>query len=127
MDERRVHIYASGRGFAVVPVCYLPEKGWMECEPVQEVRLEKGLPMVALFEKALERAAQCPCRDLQVWSGTPGGWRDHHLFAARLIEREETWQLFILPDPAPAMEWPADTPVSDIVRYLIAQLRTALT
>ncbi len=126
MDERRVHIYASGRGFAVVPVCYLPEQGWVECEPVQEVSLEKGLPTAVILEQAIEGAAQHPCRDPQAWSGAPGGWRDRHLFAAHLIKREETWQLFILPDSTPTREWPANTPVSHITRYLIAQLGTAL-
>ena len=126
MDERRVHIYGSGRGFAVVPVCHHPEKGWVECEPVQEVGLEKALPIRALFEEAIERAVQHPCSDLQVWDCTRGGWRDHHLFAARLVWRAGTLQLFILPDATPVEAWPENVPVEYPVRRLVEQLGVAL-
>ncbi|HNT77647.1 MAG TPA: hypothetical protein PKH77_21755 [Anaerolineae bacterium] len=84
MNGRRGHIYVSGQGFAVVPVCCHPEQGWVECEPVQEVSLVKGLPIAAIFEEAIERAAQHPCADLRLWEGTQASWREHHLFAARL-------------------------------------------
>jgi hypothetical protein len=126
MDERRVHVYGSGRGFAVVPVCYHSEKGWVECEPVQEVGLEKGLPIRVIFEEAIERAAQHPCSDLQVCDVMPGGWRDHHLFAAHLVWRAGTLQLFILPDAVPAKEWPENVPIEYPVRRLIEQLGRAL-
>jgi len=126
MDERRVHVYGSGRGFAIAPVCQIAEQGWVECEPLQEVSLEKGFPIRAFLERAIERAAQYPCSDLQVWDGTPSGWRDHHLFAARLVWRAGTLQLFILPDTAPVEAWPEAASLDQPVRRLIEQLGMAL-
>ena len=126
MNERRVHVYGSGRGFAVAPVCYHAEQGWVECDPLEEVGLEIGFPTRAFLEQAIERAAQYPCGDPRVCDGAPGGWRDHHLFAARLVWRAGTLQLFILPDTVPVEAWPENAPLEYPVRRLIEQLGAAL-
>lgn len=137
MDERRVHVYASGHGFVVVPVCQRAEKEWVECEPVQHISLEKALPIAAMLDSAIARSAQHSCDELRPWDGDGGRWWKHHLYAARLAWQAEKLELTILPDgwpgspeplelPHPVGEWPANVASTHVVYQLIALLGQAL-
>ncbi|MBN1872589.1 MAG: hypothetical protein JXA33_00025 [Anaerolineae bacterium] len=126
MNEHRVHVYASGRAFVVVPVCHQVDGGWVECQPVREIVLEKGLPFSIVLGHAIDRAVTYLCADPQPWDGVQGRWWEHHLFVARLAWKAETLRLFILPEAEPAAEWPANTSNVHIARHLIAQLGQAL-
>lgn len=137
MDERRVHIYASGHGFVVVPVCQRADKEWVECEPVWHISLEKALPIAALLGSAIDKSAQHPCDELHPWDGARGRWWEHHLYAARLTWQADKLELTILPDGRPDSpehlessrslgEWPANVSSTPIVRQLIALLGQSL-
>jgi hypothetical protein len=124
-DERRVHVYARGREFVVVPVCNTSDGDWVECEPVQKVGLTRGLPHVALLGSAIEEAAACDCETLRPWQ-EGARYRQHHLFAVLLVWRAETLHMLILPDGEPCAEWPRDYSAEVAARQLLTQLNEAL-
>ena len=126
MAERSVHIYASGRAFVVVPVCHQTDSEWVECQPVREIVVDKGLPFSLILEHAIDRAAQHACTELEPWDGAQGRWWEHHLFMVRLIWQAETLQLFILPETTPSIEWPATVSMIRVARHLIELLGQAL-
>jgi len=138
MDERRVHIYASGYGFVVVPVCQQAGQVWVECAPARHISLEKALPIVALLSSAIEESAQHACDQLPPWDGERGRWWAHRLYAARLTWQADKLALSILPDGRPGDpkciesppesigEWPANVSLDYVARQLIALLGQAL-
>lgn len=124
-EERSVHVYASGRGFVVVPVCPQPDGKGMEVEPIDEVSLIRGLPTSVLLARAIEEAAGHPCEAPRPWKD-PQEQRQHHLFAVRLTWHEETLQMHLLPEGEPIAAWPRKLGAAFAARQLIARLAAAL-
>ncbi|MBN1922967.1 MAG: hypothetical protein JW892_17095 [Anaerolineae bacterium] len=119
MNDRKIHIYASGRGFVIVPVCRQPDGKWIELQPLPRISLTRGRSLPTQIARAFERAISEPCTPPT--PGTPNPPQSY-LFAACLSWHEDTLQLHLLPDLEFQAEWPADVSYEKIADHLIAQL-----
>lgn len=121
----RVHIYASGRGFVVAPVCHHSDEGRTLCQPVQNVTLVRGYNLSSSLKQAIERAARTSATS-QSREKAQGRWQQHHLFAIRVQRGSEELRLLRLPDMEPLAAWPAITPIDAVVKQLIERVAAAL-
>ncbi len=135
MDERsetqdppaswRVHIYASGRGFVVVPVCHHSDESGTLCQPIQNVTLTRGYNLSHSLKQAIERAARTSAAS-QPEQKAQGRWQQHHLFAVCVQRGPEELRLLRLPDMEPLAAWPATTSIDALVKQLIEWMAAAL-
>jgi len=123
MNERRIHIYGSGRGFIITPVCRQPNNEWVELQPLPRISLTRGRSLSTQLARALERARVTPCIPPKPDTQMPP---QSYFYMACLSWHEETLQLHLLPDWELQAEWPAGAPYEQIADHLIAQLGKVL-
>lgn len=119
MNDRKIHIYASGRGFIIVPVCRQPDGKWIELQPLPRISLTRGRSLPTQIARAFERAISEPFTPPA--AGTPNP-QQSYLFAACLSWHEDTLQLHLLPDLEFQVEWSIKVSYEEIADHLIAQL-----
>lgn len=119
MNERRIHIYASGRGFVIIPMCHEPDNEWVALQPLPRISLTRGRSLSTQLARAIERARDTPCTPPKPGTQKPP---QSCLYGVCLSWHEEILQLHLLPDWKFQAEWPTSIPYEQIADHLIAQL-----
>ena len=123
MNKRRIHIYGSGRGFIITPVCRQPNDEWVELQPLPRISLTRGRSLSTQMARALEQAHITPCTAPKPETQRPS---QRYLYMVCLSWHEETLQLHLLPSWELQAEWPTGIPYEQIADHLIAQLGKVL-
>jgi len=123
MNERKIHIYGSGRGFIITPACRQPNDEWVELQPLPRISLTRGRSLSTQLARALEQAHTTPYAVPKPGTQRPS---QSYLYLVCLSRHEETWQLHLLPDWELQAEWPAGISYEQIADHLIAQLGKVL-
>lgn len=133
-EQGRVHVYANGRRFVVVPVVDGDGGAPIELEGGHTVPLTLGRPTVVRLSRALgaaradsEQAAAQAAAQIGLprpqWDGEDGRWWDHHLLGLAVCWAADQITITELQDepPEPVL-FPKETPDSVLAEQLIARL-----
>jgi hypothetical protein len=134
-----VHVYATGRGFVVVPVVRRADDENAEWTPVRRVSLALGRPTVVTLSRALQKAreqsAAGPEAGTEAWDGDGGRWWVRHLLLVEITWQAEQIKLthetrahggLLAREPVQTLSLPGDTPAYDLARWIVQYLAETL-